>query len=221
VTPVRRAAWACAALAIAFVTEGALVGLGVTRRTDIQVNDAFGHIWVPWLQVPLQVVAVLGGIELTALIAIGLFIYLRRIGFESESWALLAYPVVAMLELIYKRLLPQPPPTQHVHPDGPSLSLLLQQWTGQHVTNSFPSGHLARTVLVYGLAAFVIHRLAPPGLARRLAVPVAVMIIACMAVDRLYLGVHWQSDVVGGLLLGGLVLAAAITWLEQPWRSAR
>jgi membrane-associated phospholipid phosphatase len=221
VTPARRAAWACVALAIAFVTEGALVGLGTARATDLQVSSAFAAIWLPLLHLPAQVVAVLGGPELTAVVAIGLFVYLRRIGFKAESWALLAFPVVELLELLYKRLLFQPPPAANVRTDGPSLSMVFHEWTTQHISNSFPSGHVARAVLVYGLAAFVIQRLAPPGLARRLAGPLAVMIIACVAADRLYLGVHWQSDVVGGLLLGGLVLAAAITWLEQPWRSAR
>jgi membrane-associated phospholipid phosphatase len=221
VTPVRRAALACASLAVAFVAEGALVGLGMTRASDVQVGDAFAHIWTPVLQVPAQVVAVLGGLELTAVVAIALFVHLRRIGFDGESWALLAYPVALMLELLYKRLLFQPPPTAHVRPDGPSVTLLVEQLTKHGLGNSFPSGHVDRAVLVYGLTAFVIHRLAPPGLARRLVGPAAVIIIGCVAVDRLYLGVHWQSDVVGGLLLGGVVLAAAITWLEQPWRSAR
>jgi undecaprenyl-diphosphatase len=40
--------------------------------------------------------------------------------------------------------------------------------------------------------------------------------IATMAFDRLYLGVHWESDVVGGLLVGGLALAAAVAWLDRP-----
>src|SRR5438046_1655491 len=77
---------------------------------------------------------------------------------------------------------------------------------------------LTCAVLVFGLLAFVVRRLAPPGLARQLAIPAAVVIIAAEAFDRLYLGVHWQSDVLGGLLLGGLALAAAIAWLD--WGSA-
>ena len=77
---------------------------------------------------------------------------------------------------------------------------------------------MLRAVLVYGLLAFVVHRLAPPGPVRRLAIPAAVVVIAAEAFDRMYLGVHWQSDVLGGLLLGGLALAAAIAWLD--WGSA-
>jgi undecaprenyl-diphosphatase len=40
--------------------------------------------------------------------------------------------------------------------------------------------------------------------------------IAAMSFDRLYLAVHWESDVVGGLLMGGLALAAAVAWLDRP-----
>ena len=62
----------------------------------------------------------------------------------------------------------------------------------------------------------VIHRLAPRGLARKLAIPAAAVIISLVALDRLYLGVHWTSDVIGGLLLGGIALTAAIVWLDKP-----
>ena len=84
------------------------------------------------------------------------------------------------------------------------------------LNGSYPSGHMMRTLLVYGLGAFVVRRLAAPGLARTLAAPTAAVVVGLMALDRVYLGVHWQSDVVGGLLLGGAALAGAIAWLERP-----
>jgi membrane-associated phospholipid phosphatase len=69
---------------------------------------------------------------------------------------------------------------------------------------------------VYGLLAFVISRLAPWPLVRRIAIPVATLLIALLAFDRVYLDVHWESDVVGGLLLGAIGLLAAIVWLDRP-----
>jgi undecaprenyl-diphosphatase len=75
---------------------------------------------------------------------------------------------------------------------------------------------MVRTVVVYGLLAFVVRRLARSRAARALAIPVAIAVIVLMVFDRLYLDVHWESDVIGGLLLGAIGLVAATVWLDRP-----
>lgn len=212
----RRSLLTCAVLALGFVIESALVAGGATRAADQRVAAAFAGLWNPSLQLVMQGIAVLGSLELTLLIALGLLVYLWRSGFARESWVLLAFPAVLLVELAYRRLVFQPPPLPFSHPDAPSVTGLFN--LTERVPNSFPSGHMLRAVLVWGLLAFVVRRLAPPGLARQVALPAAGVIIAAVAFNRLYLGVHWQSDVLGGLLLGGLALAAAIAWLD--WGSA-
>jgi len=67
-----------------------------------------------------------------------------------------------------------------------------------------------------GLIAFVVQRLAPWPLARKLAIPVATIVILLVAFDRMYLDVHWESDVLGGLLLGAIALLAGTVWLDRP-----
>jgi undecaprenyl-diphosphatase len=71
-------------------------------------------------------------------------------------------------------------------------------------------------VVVYGLLAFVVQRLSTRPLARRIAVPIAIVLILLVAFDRLYLDVHWESDVIGGLLLGAIALIAGTIWLDRP-----
>jgi undecaprenyl-diphosphatase len=44
----------------------------------------------------------------------------------------------------------------------------------------------------------------------------AIAVIVVMAFDRLYLDVHWESDVIGGLLLGSIALLAGTVWLDRP-----
>jgi membrane-associated phospholipid phosphatase len=39
-----------------------------------------------------------------------------------------------------------------------------------------------------------------------------------MAFNRLYLDVHWESDVLGGVLLGAIALLAGTVWLDRPKR---
>jgi undecaprenyl-diphosphatase len=78
---------------------------------------------------------------------------------------------------------------------------------------------MVRTVLVYGLLAFVVRRLAPWPLLRNLAIPAAIVLIVVLAFDRLYLEVHWESDVLGGILLGAIALVSATVWLDRPQRA--
>jgi membrane-associated phospholipid phosphatase len=126
----------------------------------------------------------------------------------------LAFAGAVGLELVYKNLFFHPGPSRSLaHTDGPSLTELVP---GSGLGNSFPSGHMLRAVVAYGLLAFVIRRLAPSPVARWLAIPVAIVIIVLVAFDRVYLDVHWESDVIGGLLLGGIALVAATVWLDRP-----
>jgi undecaprenyl-diphosphatase len=210
--------WACAILGGCFLLESILVTTGTARIADREVAEFFQSFWFPPLRGTLDCFSELGSSVVTGLLAIGLFVYLRRTGFENEAWAVLVLPMAIIIEVIYKQLVFQPAPGLTVsHPDGPSLLGFLPFLRG-FASSPFPSGHMVRTVIVYGLIGFVVRRLAPPGPAARLAMPVALALIVLMGLDRLYLGVHWQSDVFGGLFLGGVGLAAAIAWLEQPWR---
>jgi membrane-associated phospholipid phosphatase len=145
----------------------------------------------------------------------GLAVYLLRRGVGADAWVVLVFVAAQGLELLYKANLHHPgPPQSASHADGPSITELVSS-TGP-LANSFPSGHIVRAVIVYGLLAFVINRLAPWPLARRLAIPAATAVIVLLAFDRLYLDVHWESDVIGGLLLGAIGLLAATVWLDRP-----
>ncbi|HEX5727371.1 MAG TPA: phosphatase PAP2 family protein [Longimicrobiaceae bacterium] len=67
---------------------------------------------------------------------------------------------------------------------------------------SFPSGHSMTAMVAYGTLAYLIARLEPtPGL-RRLTFVFAGAVIVLIGVSRMYLGVHWPTDVIGGFAMG-------------------
>jgi undecaprenyl-diphosphatase len=216
---VARAVVALGLLGIAFAAYTQAVGGGLLAPLDLEVARALAAAWLPALRPVAQVVAVAGGLELTSLLGAGLAVLLWRRGFRVEAAALLAFPLASLLEALYRWALRHPAPIAFEHPDGPSLVTMLHGGT-LTLNGSYPSGHMIRTVLLYGLWAFVVRRLASPGWARTLVAPAAAILVGLMALDRVYLGVHWQSDVVGGLLLGGAALAGAIAWLDRPRAAA-
>jgi membrane-associated phospholipid phosphatase len=215
---VRRSAVSAGILAIAYVGFSLAVAAGLLRRFDLEVASSFATIYVPALLPIFRFIALFGGIELTGLLGLGLFVYLWRQGYRRGAFAAVALPLASVVELIYKHTINHPaPPPSLTHPDGPSVTMLLERVTG--TVWSFPSGHMTRSMVIYGLLAFVIIRLADRPLLRRLALPLALAIVLLETFDRLYLEVHWESDVIGGLLLGATFLAASISWLE--WSEAK
>jgi len=82
-------------------------------------------------------------------------------------------------------------------------------------TASFPSGHaFLSAVVLLGIAGFV-------GIASRRAdiarfsLWTAWLLMAVIGVSRIYLGVHWPSDVLGGWCLGVAWSGVAVAWLGR------
>ena len=82
--------------------------------------------------------------------------------------------------------------------------------------HAFPSGHAMTATATWGALLFVLLAFVPRRW-RPAAVAVTVAIVLAVGVSRVLLGVHWVSDVVGGVLLG-LAWLLATTAVFEIWR---
>jgi len=129
-------------------------------------------------------------IPLAALIGLAL---LRPLGIRA--WApLLAVAGADALQNVLKALVERP---------RPSVTHL------EHVTgSSFPSGHATEST-AFLLALVCMTR---PGRGRSLAAPVALALVCAVGAARVYLGVHYPTDVAAGIILGGAWAAGVGGW---------
>jgi undecaprenyl-diphosphatase len=67
---------------------------------------------------------------------------------------------------------------------------------------SFPSGHVAGAVVLCGLLTYIAWQIWKSPKAKTVSSALFITITSIVAFDRIYLNVHWFSDVLGGYLLG-------------------
>jgi undecaprenyl-diphosphatase len=88
-------------------------------------------------------------------------------------------------------------------------------WSGPVLPSgySFPSGHALAAATLYPLLAYTLTRDRPSW--RRPAMVAGVVVAAWVGIGRMYLGVHWPSDVLAGWAIGFLQLVVALKVFER------
>ncbi|GAA0629878.1 phosphatase PAP2 family protein [Streptomyces thermocarboxydovorans] len=75
---------------------------------------------------------------------------------------------------------------------------------------AFPSGHAMTATVVCGLLLWLLHRGGMGQALWRTVLAVAAVSVIGVGLTRVWLGVHWATDVLGGWLIGALVVVVAI-----------
>ncbi len=88
-------------------------------------------------------------------------------------------------------------------------------WLGpiQHQSFAFPSGHALIAACLFPLLARAAGLRWPAW--RQWCYLLAVLVAAYVGVGRLYLGVHWPSDVLAGWIIGAALLWISVRFLAQ------
>jgi undecaprenyl-diphosphatase len=179
---------------------------GATQAFDVAVLSWIGAHQERWLGAAMLEITALGtGLVVFMMVAIAaLFLALTRHHF-SAILLLAATAGGLVLNTILKAYFDRPRP--HVF-----------TWGAHAVSTSFPSGHSMNAVIVYATVAYLAARLERRRWTRWLTLFAAFLVIALICASRLYLGVHYPSDVLGGLLIGLTWAAFCMATLEAIQR---
>lgn len=178
------------------IDEAILLSLRQPGRVELPRGPA-------WLHEVMRDITSLGGgtvITLTTLSVVGFLMLNRK--YRSLVLLLIATVGGVLLEVGLKSLVGRGRPTVVPH--------LMTAYS-----LSFPSGHSMMSVVVYLTLAAILAPLLKSRPARIYVVGMALFVSMLIGVSRVYLGVHYPSDVLGGWLLG--LAWATLCWMAESY----
>jgi undecaprenyl-diphosphatase len=162
-------------------------------------QDGSDPLGPPWLEELMRDITAFGGTGPLAFITLAGMVYLllRR----RRRTALFLFAAIAggqLLSSLLKAGFDQPRPDLVPH--------------GMHVyTASFPSGHAMMTAIVYLTLAALLARSESRRRLKAFLLLLATSVTLLVGISRVYLGVHWPSDVLGGWMIGSAWAAGCWT----------
>lgn len=193
-------------LILAFVMLGAYIVLAtlvinhMTMDFDTSVRNFVIDHRVSWLNPVIILITKCGNPKsvIAVLIVLALIPASRRLGLETAAGSIVALGIYKIMKYTIRR--PRPSSAQ---------------WLVMESGFSFPSGHSMNLLVTYGIVIFLIHWYYRD---KKFAKPLSIflgILIACIGLSRVYVGVHYPTDVMGGWLFGGFYLIIYILVFER------
>lgn len=217
---IRLAAGFAALVAGATLFAGIAEELGDGERAgqlDQIFSDAVREHVPAWA---LQIFAWITRLADTATLSVLCMVVAATLLLRGRRWLALAWVLTvsghALLNTTLKALFAR---TRPLHEGG---LIQAEGW-------SFPSGHSSGAVVVYGMLAYVLLRSLPPALAWRASLPLVLLAAATafsVGCSRIFLQVHFATDVLAGFASGTAWLAicvASVEWAShfRQWRTGK
>lgn len=188
---------------------------GDTHKIDTDIlmlmrdgNDSTNP-WGPyWVQEAMRDISGLGGITVLTLVTIAAALYLFMMKKQVEGiYLLLSVNVGMILSNALKFGYARPRPDLVPH--------------GSYTfTNSFPSGHSMMSAVVFLSVGALLSRAHTSYRIKSYFMGIAIFLTILIGISRIYLGVHWPSDVLAGWTAGAI--CAMCFWLiEWFWQERR
>lgn len=179
-----------AAAGLVFTAFSHLVKVGATQAFDNRVLEWFGAIRSPFLdRAMLEITSLGNAMVLFTMVGIAsVFLWLTD---HRYSAALLVIAVVGgdLLNDLLKAFYERPRPA-------------IIEWRTEVSSQSFPSGHAMASMIAYSSVAYLVGRLESGPRLRAATWAIAILLILAVGTSRMYLGVHYPSDVVAGFMAG-------------------
>ena len=126
-----------------------------------------------------------GGAIILIVVTIALFISIKNKKIRLSIFSNLV--IITILNQLLKRILQRPRPTEY----------RIIEETGY----SFPSGHSMISMAFYGYLIYLIYKYAKNKYIKWTSIILLSILICSIGISRIYLGVHYTSDVLGGFLI--------------------
>lgn len=162
-----------------------------------------------WADIPLSLISLPGTTEATAIILFSLFFWIREKK-KKKFYPLALLILVLLLEIAGKLLISHPGPPKETERYVSLFTLPASSYF--QLYNSFPSGHMARSAFYGIIGAFVIFRSSSHPFVKGIGSCLVAVYLLVMFISRISLGIHWLSDVTGGLIMGAAIAVLALSF---------